>query len=218
MVTDRTIPAIASTPGPPPVPSMPPQNWSIDNRGEEVRRAKARRMGISVSHRKLNLVAKLVRGMSIGEAYRQLANCSKKTAPLVKKAIETAVRNARAFGLKPERLVVDEAYVGKGCYLKRIRPWHGKGRFGVEHKKYAHLTVIVRELDEELWEYKVLPKYLHFQRSRRKVSFADASHPIHKSTTVSWVSDLDNCLKTTNERIAGLKVALEAAADDKDQS
>lgn len=217
-MTDRTVPAIASTLGPAPIPTMPPRKWPTDNRGEEIRRAKARRMGIAVSPRKLNLVAKLVRGMSIGEAYRQLANCTKKTAPTVRHAIETAVTNARAFGLKPERLVVDEAYVGKGCYIKKIRPWHGKGRFGVEHKKYSHLTVFVRELDEELWEYRVLPRYLHFHRSRQKVIVADASHAIHKSTTVSWVSDLDNCLKTTNERIAGLKVALETSADAKDQS
>lgn len=209
MATDRTYPAIASTPGPRPVPTMPGREWATDGRGEEVRRAKARRLGIAVSHRKLNLVAKLVRGMCIGEAYRQLANCTKKTAPIVKKTIETAVRNAKAFGLLPERLIVDEAYVGKGCYLKRIRPWHGKGRFGIEHKRYAHLTVFVRELDEELWEYRVLPHYLHYQRARRQRLHADASHPVHKSTQVSWVSDLDNCLKTTNERIAGLKVALE---------
>lgn len=209
MVSDTTIPATAPEAAPAPVPTMPARDWPLDPRGEPIRRAKARRFGINVSPRKLNLVAKLIRGMSIGEAYRQLAACKKKTAPIVKHAIETAVTNARAFGMKLDRLVVDEAYVGKGRYLKRIRPWHGKGRFGIEHKKYAHLTVFVRELDEELWEYKVLPKYLHFLRSNRKQINDDASHPIHKSSSVSWQSDLDKCLMTTKDRITGLKIALE---------
>lgn len=190
-------------------PERRPRVWPVDPRGEEIRTAKARRLGINVSHRKLNLVAKLVRTLHIEEARRQLIGCNKKTTSIVMQTIDTAVTNARVFGLREDRLIVEEAFVGKGKYLKRIRPWHGKGRFGVEHKKYAHLTVKVRELDEELWEAKVLPQYVHVRRSNRVHD--DANHPVRSSPHVSWVSDLDAAAKKTRESIVGLQAALEAS-------
>lgn len=180
----------------------------MDPRGEDIKTAKARRLGINVSPRKLNLVTKLVRRLSVGEARRQLSCLNKKTAPIVNATLDAAVTNARAFGLNPNRLIVDEAYVGKGCYLKRIRPWHGKGRFGIEHKKYAHLTVTVRELDEELWEATILPRYIHRRRATR-LRLPDEQHPIHSSDKVSWVSDLDLSFKKTRESVAGLRAALD---------
>lgn len=188
-----------------------PRKWELDPRGEPIKVAKGRRLGINISHRKLNLVAKLVRGLPIEEAYRQLAVCNKKSAPIVAATIATAVKNAQAFAFRKDRLVVDRAFVGKGCYLVRIRPWHGKGRYGVEHKKYAHLTIIVREFDDELWETKVMPH--HFPISISSNSLDDDKHPIHKSDRVSWVSDMDKGLASLNQSIAGLKIALEEARE-----
>lgn len=181
--------------------------WPLDPRGEEIRTAKARRLGIHVAPRKLNLVAKLVRNLRVEEARRQLAGCKKKTAPVAMATINAAVTNARAFNLREDRLVISHAFVGKGKYLKRIRPWHGKGRFGIEDRKYAHLTIILRELDEELWEATVLPQYIHFRRGRN--SNDDRLHAIHSSSNVSWVSDVDSSYEKTKEAVKGLKIALE---------
>lgn len=197
---------IAEEQSKPPPTRVLQRKWPLDPRGEEIRTAKARRLGINSSPQKLNLVAKLVRNLRIEEARRQLAGCKKKTAPFVMATIEAAVKNARAFNLREDRLVVDEAYVGKGRYLPRIRPWHGKGRYGVEHKKYAHLTVKLRELDEELWEARVMTKYFHMRRG--KGLHDDENHPIHSSNLVSWVSDLDDSYRKTRERITGLKALL----------
>ena len=183
------------------------RQWPLDPRGEQIKRAKARRLGINISHRKLNLVAKLIRRMSVPEARRQLSCLNKKAAPIINKTLHAAVVNARAFGLNEARLIVDEAYVGKGCYLRRIRPWHGKGRYGIEHKKYAHLTVIVRELDEELWEATILPKYIHRRRTT-SIRLSDEHHPIHSSDKVSWVSDLDSSYRKTAQSVAAMRAAL----------
>eukprot|EP00171_Calliarthron_tuberculosum_P012465 IDg12465t1 len=125
------------------------RKWEVDRFGREIRTAKARRLGITTSPHKLNLVARLVRGMPIAEAQRQLVGCRKLHSTHVSECISTAFINAQAFGLREDRLVVHEAFVGKGKYLKKVRPWHGKGRYGIEEKKYAHLTVILRELDDE---------------------------------------------------------------------
>jgi len=188
----------------------PESRWLTDHRGEEIRTAKARRLGISTSPRKLNLVAKLVRGLTIEEARRQLTGCRKKHSEVVMKTIDAAVTNARAFSLREDRLVVNEAFVGKGKYLVRIRPWHGKGRYGVEHKKYSHLTVTVRELDDELWEARVLPQYVHMHFSRQeRLPDLERNHPIHQSDRVSFSSQLDQSLRKTHEGIAGLKALLQ---------
>lgn len=186
-----------------------PRVWPVDHRGEEIRTAKARKLGITTSPQKLNMVAKLVRGMTITEAQRQLVGCRKKHSEDVWRTIAAAVTNARHMGFREDRLVINQAYVGKGKYLKRIRPWHGKGRWGVEHKKYAHLTIIVRELDEELWEFSVMPKYIHLRFGKpRKSPEDDRNHPIHNSDRVSFHSQLDLSLRSTKERIEGLRALL----------
>lgn len=183
--------------------------WPVDNRGEEIRTAKGRRMGISTSDKKLNLVAKLVRGLSITEAERQLFGCKKRHTTVVWETIQAALVNARYFNLREDRLVVDRAFVGRGKYIKKIRPWHGKGRWGVEHKKYCHLTVILRELDEELWEASVMPQYVHLRYRKDKERLDDADHPVHQSEKVSFHSQLDVSLRQTNERIAGLQTLIQ---------
>lgn len=139
------------------------RRWPKGIDGKPIRTASAKRLGISTSPQKLNLVARLIRGLSVEEAQRQLAGTLKKHRAEVSDAIRTAVTNARSFGMLESRLVVSQAYVNKGKYLKRLRPWHGKGRFGIEHKKYSHLCLEVRELSEEEWEAKVLPQYVHMQ-------------------------------------------------------
>lgn len=193
------------------------RDWPLDPRGEEIRTAKARRLGISTSPQKLNMVAKLVRGMKIREAERQLVACRKKHSEHVWKTIAAAVTNARYAGLRMDRLVVSQAFVGKGKYLRKIRPWHGKGRWGVEHKKYAHLTIIVRELDEELWEASVMPKYVHMRYARgERDPDRDINHPIHKSDRVSWHSQLDLSMRSTKDNIDGLRSVLKENVESKD--
>lgn len=183
------------------------RKWALDRFGGEMRTAKARRLGITTSPHKLNLVARLVRGMPIEEAQRQLVGCRKLHSTHVADCIHTAVVNARAFGLREDRLVVEEAYVGKGKYLKKVRPWHGKGRYGIEEKKYAHLTVILRELNDEQWEQQVLPQYINLQyrsdHKRRK--------KVDKFNIEGWttVSNLDIAFRDTRDRVQGLKDALE---------
>lgn len=187
-------------------PKIPLPKWAMDPCGREIKVAKARRLGISTSPHKLNLVARLTRGLPVGEAQRQLHGCKKFHSAHVSACIDTAVVNASAFGLRLDRLVVSEAFVSKGKYLKKMRPWHGKGRFGIEEKKYAHLTVIVRELDDELWEHTVMPQYVHmsYKDERRQENQKDYDLD-------GWTvkSDLDEAFFNTRERVTGLKIAME---------
>ncbi len=177
--------------------------WPKDEYGREYRTAKARKLGISTSPHKLNLVARLIRGMPVSEALRQLAGTRKFHREHVGATVAAAVTNGRAFGMRLDRLVVERAFVGKGKYLKKVRPWHGKGRYGIEEKKYAHLTVILRELDEEMWEEKVTSKYEHMQFRKKK------SNRNYVLRDVQIGSGLDEAFVRTRERVLGLKSVLE---------
>lgn len=184
-----------------------PRKWPLDRFGREVRTAKARRLGITTSPHKLNLVARLVRGMPVGEAERQLMSCRKLHSTHVIDCIRTAFVNARAFGLRENRLIIQQSFVGKGRYLKKVRPWRGKGRWGIEEKKYAHLTVILEELDDERWEQRVLSQYVHMQyRSDESCRKKLKEYDIEGWTTVSH---LDDAFFETRDRVEGLKAALE---------
>jgi large subunit ribosomal protein L22 len=182
------------------------RRWPLGVDGLPRRTASARRLGISTSPQKLNLVARLVRGLSVAEAQRQLVGTLKKHSVEVSQAIRTAVTNARSFGLVEERLVVSRAFVNKGKYLRRLRPWHGKGRFGIEHKKYAHLCVEVEELSDERWEAKVLPQYLHLKYRPDQ----DKPRRVAENLVKPWLvrSQLDLSLEETQRRTAKIRATL----------
>lgn len=178
------------------------RRWPKGIDGAPVRTATAKRLGISTSPQKLNLVARLIRGLSVEEAQRQLAGTLKKHRLEVSNAIRTAVSNARSFGMLESRLIISQAYVNKGKYLKRLRPWHGKGRFGIEHKKYAHLCLEVQELSEEDWEAKVSSQYVHM-RFRPNV---ERLRKIPPDLVRPWSvrSQLDMSLEETQRRCSAL--------------
>lgn len=142
------------------------------------------------------------------EAQRQLVGCKKLASTDVANTVRAAVKNAVGFGLDSDRLVVEQAFVGKGKYLKKIRPWHGKGRYGIEEKKYAHLTVIVKELSDEEWERRVLPQYVHMRYRSEK----EAERRCKEFNLEGWTtqSQLDLSFKMTREKVQGLAAALKS--------
>lgn len=134
-----------------------------------------KRTGIALSPRKLNLVARLVRGMTAAGADKALVGVEKKgrrfVASTLREAVATAVEER---GAALGRLVIGECYVTKGLVTKRIRPWHGKGRFGLEHKRHSQLVLSVRQVDDEEWELAYMPGYVH-RRFRPLEKGADAN-------------------------------------------
>ena len=107
--------------------------------------ARAERNKIRVSPRKLNLVAKQIRGMTAGKALDALKFSPKRCAIEVHKALASAIANAENnHGLDIDFLVVSNATVGQGFAMKRMHP-RAKGR-GVKIKKYfSHLFIEVTE-------------------------------------------------------------------------
>lgn len=105
--------------------------------------------GIKQSPKKVNLVAALVRGMRVEDALLQLQVTVKRAAKTVYQVIHSARANAvHNHGLNPDRLLVAEAFLGKGFYKKRIS-YHAKMRHGIKMIPECRLTVVVRELTAE---------------------------------------------------------------------
>ena len=101
-----------------------------------------------VSARKARLVADLVRGRDASEALNVLAYLPKKTAPLIRKLVESAVANAE-HGAKQrnQEVDIDNLYVkgiqvDAGPTLRRFRP-RAQGRATPILKKTSHITVVV---------------------------------------------------------------------------
>jgi large subunit ribosomal protein L22 len=111
--------------------------------------ALARLFGLRTSARKLNLVARAIRGKRVAAALAELTFSHRRVAGEVKKALQSAIANAENnHQLDVDRLYVKEATVGRAFVLKRFHT-RGRGRSARVEKHYAHLTVVVRERPEE---------------------------------------------------------------------
>src|SRR4051812_49046986 len=97
-----------------------------------------------VSPQKARLVADLVRGRAAGDALEVLAFLPKKTAPIIKALIESAVANAEHAAERDNReldidtLFVKTIRVDMGNTLRRFRP-RAQGRATPIQKKTAHI-------------------------------------------------------------------------------
>ena len=65
----------------------------------------------------------------------------------VRKVLASAIANAENnHNLDVDALVVAEAYVGKSIVMKRFHA-RGRGRASRVEKPFAHLTIVVREVE-----------------------------------------------------------------------
>ncbi|KAI8137651.1 ribosomal protein L22/L17 [Fennellomyces sp. T-0311] len=98
---------------------------------------------MKTSPRKLNMLARQIRNLPVDEAIKQMEFSPKRTARKIMHNLAFARKNATEQR-QMENLVVAQAWVGKGRYIKRIRP-HGRGQFGLMHHKEAHIKFLLEE-------------------------------------------------------------------------
>jgi len=105
--------------------------------------AKAITRKVRISPFKARLVADLIRGKKVSEAFAILQECSKRPAKYILKTLKSAVANAEHnFGLDPERLVITEIYVNEGPTFKRFRP-RAQGRAYPIRRRTSHIYIEV---------------------------------------------------------------------------
>lgn len=101
---------------------------------------------VRVSARKARIVADLVRGKDVSEAIEVLTFVERKTSPVLRKLVESAVANAEQAARRDsvdfdlDKLYVKSVLVDQGPSLRRFRP-RAQGRAGKILKKTSHITV-----------------------------------------------------------------------------
>ncbi len=105
---------------------------------------------VRMSPRKLRVVADLVRGMPVIEAWRILNFNDRDAALPLRKTIDSAAANAEngESGLSAEELYVSEIFVDEGPTLKRWLP-RARGRATRIRKRTSHINVLLAEIPEE---------------------------------------------------------------------
>jgi len=119
------------------------------------------------SPKKFGAFLRVIRGLSVEDALIQCDLSPKRVAKTVGKVILSAVGNAvNNQGLDRDRLVVAEATVGKGKYLRRVSI-HGRGRAGVMHRPRSHVTIHLEERDDVKRRVQIDEEEMPWVRRRR---------------------------------------------------
>jgi large subunit ribosomal protein L22 len=98
-----------------------------------------------IAPRKVRLVADLVRGKDVNEALQILSFTNKKSAPILKKLLQSAVANAdQKKTIDLDTLFVKHISVDQGPTLKRYMP-RAMGRASEIKKKTSHVNLVLEE-------------------------------------------------------------------------
>lgn len=104
---------------------------------------KAIAKGVSISPRKVSVVAALIRGRTVEDAVTILEHTPRRAALAVKKAVQSAAANAdHNHNLKPGTLQIIEISVSAGPRTKRYRP-AAHGRALPFQRRTSHIRVVV---------------------------------------------------------------------------
>jgi large subunit ribosomal protein L22 len=102
---------------------------------------------VRMSPRKVQQVARLVRGMGVEEATALLLTMDRRAARPLRKTIQSAAANLQSTGgdkLKVEHMVVREVAVDSGPTLLRFRA-RAMGRVARIRKRTSHIRVTVED-------------------------------------------------------------------------
>lgn len=111
--------------------------------------AKAVARYIRISPRKVRQVVDLIRGKDVDEALAILRFTPKRASIPVAKVIKSAAANAEHnYDMNRDNLYVAKAYVDQGPTLKRWQA-RGMGRADIVRSRTSHITVIVKEREED---------------------------------------------------------------------
>jgi large subunit ribosomal protein L22 len=107
------------------------------------------------SPRKVRLVADLIKGNRVAEAFTQLKNLPKRASGPVEKLLASAVANAKNSGISESDLYVENVTVNKGIVMKRSMP-RARGSASRINKRTSHVLLTLIEKTTEKKAKKVV--------------------------------------------------------------
>jgi len=108
------------------------------------------------SPRKVRLVADLIKGNRVSEAFTQLKALPKRASGPIEKMLASAVANAKVAGIDVADLYVANVTVNKGIVMKRSMP-RARGSASRINKRTSHimLTLIEKNTEKKAKKVKV---------------------------------------------------------------
>jgi len=106
------------------------------------------------SPRKVRLVADLIKGKRVSEAFTQLKNLPKRASLPIEKLLASAVSNAKQAGINTEELYVLNVTVNEGIVMKRSMP-RARGSASRINKRTSHIMLTLIEKGVEVKSKKV---------------------------------------------------------------
>ncbi len=103
---------------------------------------------LDIAPRKTRSVARIIFGMTVGDAEAELSFRKERAARPLLKLLRSAVANAKVKGLYPENLFVKEIRVDKGMRLKRWLP-RARGMATPIHKDFSNVIIKLGELKDK---------------------------------------------------------------------
>ena len=111
----------------------------------DIKIAKSINKNVRSSTRKLKPILRAIVGKKVDNVIRDLTFSDKRISKDIKKTISSAVANAENnYQLDIDKLIVKEAYVGKGLVMKRFHA-RARGRGARIIKPFSHLTILLSE-------------------------------------------------------------------------
>ncbi len=107
--------------------------------------SKATLTNFKVPPRKARLVVDLIRGKQVEQALDILSCCDKKTGPMLRKLLLSAVANAGTQSVDVDELYVKRAWVNEGRVLQRIMP-RARGSASPIKKRHSTITLLLDEV------------------------------------------------------------------------
>jgi large subunit ribosomal protein L22 len=105
---------------------------------------------LRIAPRKVRLVADLIRGKSVKEADGLLRFTIKKSSPIFRKMIKSAIASAKQqLQLDEENLYISLVKVDEGPKLKRWMP-RARGSAYPIHKKTSHITLELKPIKNSI--------------------------------------------------------------------
>jgi len=102
------------------------------------------------SPRKVRLVADLIKGNKVVEAFTQLKALPKRASGPIEKMLASAIANAKQSGISEDNLYVANVTVDKGIVMKRSMP-RARGSASRINKRTSHimLTLVEKILEKK---------------------------------------------------------------------
>ncbi len=134
------------------------------------------------SPRKVRLVAGLIKGKRVADAFVHLNALPKRASLPIQKLLSSAVANAKQMGISEEGLVIENVTVNKGIVMKRMMP-RARGSGARINKRTSHvaLTLIEKPLESKTKKTKVEKAEKKESKPKvKKVAKAKAKEVIEK--------------------------------------